>query len=200
VHGLPVTPCTRRRTSFFRPLKVTLEYAFEVTEWTLSRVEAYGWVCNADGTNPKTAEDYTYAWIAPLSETRANPGGVPVWVTLLGHRYMPRLPADLDTAKAEGWDGTARESLDRYIETLQMRLEDDEAERSTMHWQDLERIDGVRNQLLTDAFTEHHAGAERVRILHSSRENADGTFSCVICADHGDIQSPCATIRALDGA
>ncbi|MEU5824879.1 hypothetical protein [Streptomyces sp. NPDC047803] len=51
------------------------------------------------------------------------------------------------------------------------------------------------------ALAEQLGAAQRVRNLHERRETEDGTGAyCDLCSSHGDINWPCATIRALDGA
>lgn len=42
-----------------------------------------------------------------------------------------------------------------------------------------------------------HEAIDRVRALHTRDEDAD---YCTVCSNHGDVQWPCATIAALDGA
>ncbi|MFK8851186.1 hypothetical protein [Streptomyces sp. Ac-502] len=47
----------------------------------------------------------------------------------------------------------------------------------------------------TDTTCEAAVALDRVRALHTRNEDAD---YCNLCADHGDIGWPCATIAALD--
>jgi hypothetical protein len=41
--------------------------------------------------------------------------------------------------------------------------------------------------------------AQAVRDLHERRDSDTGKDYCDVCSNHGDIDWPCATIRALDG-
>ncbi|MFE4915787.1 hypothetical protein ACFRCX_30245 [Streptomyces sp. NPDC056652] len=40
---------------------------------------------------------------------------------------------------------------------------------------------------------------QRARDLHERREGDSNSAYCDVCANHGDIAWPCATIRALNG-
>jgi hypothetical protein len=100
IHGLPVIPCNRWKKSHFKPADVSLEYRIEWGAWELTRVEAAGPVCNADGTLDADSEErHIFSWLTPLRPTKANPGGVPDWVTELGRQYMPQPLADRITEK-----------------------------------------------------------------------------------------------------
>lgn len=92
--GTPALPATRRRISFFQPVKVSLEYRYESREWNLTRVEASGPVCQEDGgyMTDGTRETYIYAWLPPLlpTPTLSNPDGVPDWILALGEEFKPQ--------------------------------------------------------------------------------------------------------------
>ena len=47
---------------------------------------------------------------------------------------------------------------------------------------------------------EQRDAIHRVRALHERYESDGGGAYCNLCSNHGDIDWPCATIRALDGA
>jgi hypothetical protein len=38
----------------------------------------------------------------------------------------------------------------------------------------------------------------RLRMVHRKRQASDGSWYCELCADHGDIQWPCETIRVME--
>lgn len=64
----------------------------------------------------------------------------------------------------------------------------------------------IQQRLESDETVTIHQGApgnaQAVRDLHDRRDANDGAGSayCDVCANHGDITWPCATIRALNGA
>lgn len=59
-----------------------------------------------------------------------------------------------------------------------------------------EKAEDEREQLRTIARA-HWDATERVRALHERRDNGAGPY-CYLCADSGDMDWPCATIRAFD--
>ncbi|MEU8682900.1 hypothetical protein [Streptomyces sp. NPDC048611] len=97
---------------------------------------------------------------------------------------------------------TSDERRDRYVAAIQVRLrdaadaicydpEDAAADAATA-------VADAEQRALRAELDDALASIKRVRSVHRRREGDSGSTYCEPCSNHGDIQWPCATIRALE--